>query len=123
MLVNVSPAADLQKGTVNALRYGQLYGGGSRATGRGSRTLCAGGSSQQSAAKTQAVVAALKAIYSGHVPEKTGAEVEEIIAKFAGREQALLRKVKAKYCEQPEPEPEPQPLQLGDGAVPAEKAA
>ena len=97
MLVNVSPAAELQKGTVNALRYGQIYGGGGRATGRGGRTLRAGGLSQQSAAKTQAIIVALKAIYSEHVPEKTEAEVDEIIAKFTGREHVLLRKVRAKY--------------------------
>ena len=41
MLVNVSPAAELQKGTINALRYGQLFasgsdgGGGKAALGKG----------------------------------------------------------------------------------------
>ena len=45
-----------------------------------------------------AVLAELCEIYAEHVPEKTPSEVGAILAKFAGREQELLRKVKAKYC-------------------------
>ncbi len=112
MLVNISPAADLQKATLNALRYGQLYATPPRGRergrgGTGSSSRRGGSSSQQSTARTQAVVAALRAIYSEHAPDKTAEEVEEIIAKFAGREQTLLRKVRAKYVEddaQPAPE-------------------
>ena len=43
------------------------------------------------------VLANLRAIYSEHVPEKSAAEVEEIIAKYKGREQRLLDKVRKKY--------------------------
>ena len=44
------------------------------------------------------MLAELRQIYAEHVPEKDGAEVGKIIAKFAGREKELLGKVKAKYC-------------------------
>jgi hypothetical protein len=43
-----------------------------------------------------AVREALRAIYAEHT-EKTGADVDEILARFAGREAGLLVKVKAKY--------------------------
>ena len=45
-----------------------------------------------------AMVAELCEIYAAHVPDKTPAEVGAILAKFAGREEELLTKVKAKYC-------------------------
>ena len=44
-----------------------------------------------------AVLAALRAIYAEHVPEKTSSDVEAILGRFAGREAVLLRKVRAKY--------------------------
>jgi hypothetical protein len=43
------------------------------------------------------LLASLRAIYREHVPEKSAAEVEEIIAKYTGREQKLLDKVRKKY--------------------------
>ena len=80
--------------------------------GRGGRTRArrANGAAGDgaSAAKTQAVIAGLKAIYKAHVPDKDEADVEDIIARFAGREEVLLRKVRAKYL-RPGPEPEPEP--------------
>ena len=118
MLVNVSPAAELQKGTINALRYGQLYagargGGGGSSSSRQARSMlgnsvdgraprAAGGSKPwltAAAAKpcSPAIVAALRAIYAEHVPDKTSEDVEAILTKFAGREEMLLGKVRAKY--------------------------
>lgn len=115
MLVNISPAAELQKGTVNALRYGQLYaGGGGRGSG-GGKVILGKGSGGDASAKggsskpwqrgkppsavpcDPAVLAALRAIYAEHVPEKTSSDVEAILGRFAGREAVLLRKVRAKY--------------------------
>jgi hypothetical protein len=43
------------------------------------------------------IVAALRAIYAEHVPDKTSEDVEAILTKFAGREEMLLGKVRAKY--------------------------
>lgn len=43
------------------------------------------------------LLANLHSIYREHVPEKSAAEVEEIIAKYKGREQKLLDKVRKKY--------------------------
>lgn len=113
-----SPAAELQKGTVNALRYGQLYaggggrsakaatlgkgsgGGGASASGGGSKPWQRRGSkSKPTAPCDPAVLAELRAIYAEHVPEKSAAEVEVILRKFAGREATLLGKVRAKYVD------------------------
>jgi hypothetical protein len=114
MLVNISPAAELQKGTVNALRYGQLYAGGGRGSA-GGKVILGKGSGGDASAKggsskpwqrgkppsavpcDPAVLAALRAIYAEHVPEKTSSDVEAILERFAGREAVLLRKVRAKY--------------------------
>ena len=105
MLVNISPAAELQKGTINALRYGQLYAGGrsggaSKAVlGKGASggTRAGGPKPWQRAPCDPAILAALRAIYTEHVPEKTVEEVEAILKRFAGKEAVLLGKVRAKY--------------------------
>jgi len=44
-----------------------------------------------------ALLSELWRVYKEHVPEKSEEEVETIIARFAGREAALLQKVTAKY--------------------------
>jgi hypothetical protein len=123
MLVNCAQLAQLEKKTVNSLRYGQLYaaGGGSRSKPRPA-AVAGGGAASKSKAKVAAkikaasppapcdpaVLAELRQIYAVHVPDKTPADVEAILAKFAGREAELLGKVKVKYA-QPEPEAEPEP--------------
>lgn len=135
MLVNCAQLAQLEKKTVNSLRYGQLYASGSAGLGRrkpeakragrpgsASRSKAAvggaGGVSSKSKVEPSvsgqsepppqvsdsdpaaaALVAELCEIYAEHVPDKTPAEVGAILARFAGREQELLLKVKAKYCE------------------------
>lgn len=43
------------------------------------------------------VVKEIRSVYSTYVPEKTRQQVDEILAKFVGREEELLRKVKKKY--------------------------
>ena len=127
MLVNISPAAELQKGTVNALRYGQLYGGGrgggggkamlgGKGGGSGDGASAAGGSKPWQRSKSASVAAAascdpavltaLRAIYAEYVPEKTAEEVEAILEKFVGREAVLLRKARAKYVVEVHAEPE-----------------
>ena len=117
MLVNVSPAADLEKGTINALRYGQLYAGsrgsagGNRQANRvlgdgvGGRAPRAAGSSKpwlrskRAAAPCDATIAAaVRAIYAEHVSDKSVEDVEAILKQFAGREETLLRKVGMKYA-------------------------
>jgi hypothetical protein len=133
MLVNCAMLAQLEKKTVNSLRYGQLYATGSVGASRrkpaaaklGGNSIPAGpaeprprsaagvrggaAAASKSKAKVAAKVAAddqadaavlaqLIEIYAEHVPDKTPTEVGEILAKFAGREHELLRKVKAKYC-------------------------
>jgi hypothetical protein len=139
MLVNCAMLAQLEKKTVNSLRYGQLYATGSAGAGRrkpvvaklgekpspaepvaeprpksaagGATGVARGGAAAASKSKAKvaakvaadeqadaAVLAELIEIYAEHVPDKTPSEVGDILAKFVGREQELLRKVKAKYC-------------------------
>lgn len=124
MLVNISPAAEIQKGTVNALRYGQLYAGGGRGDGVRKAMLGKGGggggggasvaggskpwqrselaSAAAAAPCDAAIMTALRAIYAEHVPDKTAEEVEAILKKFVGREAVLLGKVRAKYGVEPD---------------------
>jgi len=108
MLVNVSPAEQLGKMTLNSLRYGQMFATASFAAGAGvtnaSRT---GPSKQRKPAATQNdanvkksdanVVEELRELYREHCPEKTEQEVETIIQNFSGREVELLQKACEKY--------------------------
>uniref|UniRef100_A0A7S4MHV7 Kinesin motor domain-containing protein n=1 Tax=Odontella aurita TaxID=265563 RepID=A0A7S4MHV7_9STRA len=120
MLINVSPDARLERGTVNALRYGQMYARGQKGAttaskgngGRGRSAAKNGGkkNAPSSRRKTKSAASAippkpadpevlreLREIYRDRVPEKTEEEVEGIIQKFAGREALLLAKVRGKY--------------------------
>lgn len=111
MLVNVSPASNLKHGTMNALRYGQLFsknGSGNNTTKSsdktGSRRIAEfRKQAKENQAPTNSKVdsevckAELRKIYETCVPEKTPEDVESILHKFEGREQVLLEKVKAKY--------------------------
>ena len=53
MIVNVSPSGVLGKGTINALRYGQMFSGGGKAatTSRGGRTRGGGSSTRGSSSR------------------------------------------------------------------------
>lgn len=106
MLVNVSPAANLEKMTLNTLRYGQMYASGSNGY---KAAVKSGGYAKPKASFTRPSAGKLRSapcdpmikkelinIYRKHCPEKSEADVDSIIAKFVGRE-ALLCKVKAKY--------------------------
>lgn len=114
MLVNVSPASNLKHGTMNALRYGQLFSNnnGNSATNKssekktGSRRIAEFRkqakenqvpSKNCSRVDPEVFKAELRKIYETCVPEKTPQDVESILQKFEGREQVLLEKVKAKY--------------------------
>ena len=123
MLVNVSPAAELERMTLNSLRYGQMYAtgaaGGKKAKAATTKGATRGGgapkpwerkgrgkgegSSTGAPATPQpcalAVLAALRAVYREHAPAKSAEDVEAILRKFEGREEWLLGKVKAKYQE------------------------
>ena len=70
-----------------ALRYGSGQG-----SGRGS-----GSGSDSARRSTHEVKGELRSIYRQHVPEKSVAEVEIILQKFAGKEEDLLAKVRRKY--------------------------
>ena len=102
MLVNCAQPAQLEKKTVNSLRYGQLYattsGGGAGRGGKPRPAKAGAGAKGGPASCDPAVLAALREVYAQHVPEKSAADVDAIIAKFGGREAELLGKVRAKYC-------------------------
>ena len=101
MLVNISPAAALERPTLNSLRYGQVV----TATASATKKKRAGGGGGARKKKPPlrakpcdpAVLDALRKVYAEHVPEKTAEAVDVIIEKFAGREAELLGKVRAKY--------------------------
>jgi hypothetical protein len=99
MLVNISPAAALERPTLNSLRYGQVVTAASAPKNkRAGVRKPAGKPPAKSAGPCEPVVLeALRKIYAQHVPEKTAEEVEAILGKFAGREVELLGKVRAKY--------------------------
>eukprot|EP00415_Alexandrium_ostenfeldii_P004311 UN4311 len=124
MLVNVSPASNLERMTTNALRYGQLFAAGRK--GGGGAAAAAAAAAVTAATKPSALSSAagvvkpwmkekkvvseetpvealpamleeLRALYAKHCPEKSADEVDVILLRFAGREAELLAKVKAKY--------------------------
>ena len=125
ILVNVSPASNLKHGTMNALRYGQLFANSSTVSANGTKksasklpTDSIPGSTRIAKLREQAkenmmapnstfengpgvnpeaCKEELRRIYETCVPEKTAQEVESILVKFQGKEQWLLEKVKAKY--------------------------
>ena len=97
MLVNCAQPAQLEKKTVNSLRYGQLYATTTSGKARPAKAG-AGAKGGRGASWDPAVLAALREVYATHVPEKSAADVDAIIAKFGGREAELLGKVRAKYC-------------------------
>lgn len=109
MLVNVSPAALLEKMTMNSLRYGQMYA--SVAPGKATRPSGAAAVSRKHSGPGSAVLlpdvpvdpevrVELLRIYGEKCPEKSPADVEAILSKFASRRgglQELLLKVREKY--------------------------
>ena len=110
MLVNISPDALLEKGTINALRYGQIYASSSNTKNRKENMSNSRGKMAKPWEKKKVgmkrnflkpadpkVLQELREIYSKYVPEKTKEEVEVILKKFAGREALLLAKVQSKY--------------------------
>ncbi|GMH81445.1 hypothetical protein TL16_g08932 [Triparma laevis f. inornata] len=97
MLVNISPAASLKSGTINALRYGQMF---AAATQQGRRQSVKGMDRRMSRLSIvrkadPEVIKTLREIYKD--AGKTLKETNEILAKFEGREEMLLEKAKAKY--------------------------
>lgn len=103
MIVNVSPAARFEAMTINGLRYGQMFGGGNSAAGPGANEKSRG---PRASAKPLGKAAAftgkqrdskvreeLLSIYREH-SDKSAADVENILSKFAGREEELLLKVR-----------------------------
>lgn len=106
MLVNVSPAKQLGKMTLNSLRYGQMF-----ATANGTNMPITAASRVESAKQRKPVAVKeatskkcgpqlreeLLKLYSEYCPEKTALEVNAIIDKFAGREAELLQKARDKY--------------------------
>ena len=111
MLVNVSPNAQLEKMTLNSLRYGQMYVDASTPSqGEGSKGKHPARVHQEvlgkAAGKGQGGFASmdpdeargvLMGIYKTHCPEKTEQDVGALLAKFVGRERTLIQKVRNKY--------------------------
>jgi hypothetical protein len=101
MMVNIAPCSHLEKMTLNTLRYGQMFASStssaSRASGSTARTQRTHSHIQKSSRQKEHAREELLRIYSEHCPTKSSAEVECILLKFAGRETALLCKVRAKY--------------------------
>jgi len=101
MVVNVCPSAHIKSGTVNALRYGQMYA--SRRHNRDNDTkrvlslMHQNSKSELAKFAERATLAELRRIYQQYVPEKTEEEVDAIMAKFKGREAGLLKTLKQKY--------------------------
>ncbi|GMI12575.1 hypothetical protein TrVE_jg1345 [Triparma verrucosa] len=97
MLVNISPSSSLKIGTINALRYGQMFAAVSQQNRRQSVQGMDRRMSRLSMVKKAdpEVIRTLREIY------KTACfsikETNEILAKFEGREDLLLEKAKAKY--------------------------
>lgn len=100
MLVNISPAAALERPTLNSLRYGQVVTATASAT---KKKRAGGGGARKKKPPLRAkpcdpaVLDALRKVYAEHAPEKTAEAVDVIIERFAGREAELLGKVRAKY--------------------------
>jgi len=107
MLVNVSPNAQLEKMTLNSLRYGQMYAdAGSQGEGQCPAKARREVASGKGAGKGRSCFAAmdpneakvvLMGIYETHCPEKTEEDVGTLLAKFVGREKTLIQKVRKKY--------------------------
>lgn len=107
MLVNVSPAAALEKMTINSLRYGQMYasapGRTSRARGSPAVLRKLGSPGDVDFPKEPVdpgVRAEILKIYNEKCPEKSIEDIEGILSTFAGRRgglQGLLLKVREKY--------------------------
>mmetsp|Transcript_27839 Transcript_27839/g.31955 ORF Transcript_27839/g.31955 Transcript_27839/m.31955 type:complete len:643 (+) Transcript_27839:330-2258(+) len=105
MLVNVSPASHLKSGTVNALRYGQMFSVGKNDKNRSSSTFTSldklkknnETNKGESNFAEKAILKELRRIYEEYVPKKSEEETEAILTKFKGRERWLLEKVKNKY--------------------------
>ena len=107
MLVNVSPNAQLEKMTLNSLRYGQMYAdAGSQGEGqcpaKARREVAPGkgagkGRSCFAAMDPNEAKVVLMGIYETHCPEKTEEDVGTLLAKFVGREKTLIQKVRKKY--------------------------
>merc|ERR1712232_582663 len=123
MLVNVSPAGSIEKRTINSLRYGQMFAGtsaGGVGVAVGGTCNVVSGSSKRAVQKMvakennpqgshvpvsalskeelQRITLDIQDVYKQHCPEKTEAEVNEILVKFKGREKELLSKVRSKYA-------------------------
>ena len=122
MLVNISPDALLEKGTINALRYGQIYASSSNIKNRKENTNNSRGEMAKPWGEKKVgmkrnflkpadpkVLQELREIYSKYVPEKTEEEVEVILKKFAGREALLLAKVQSKYVKSNKKKTQPVP--------------
>eukprot|EP00656_Telonema_subtile_P011446 TRINITY_DN15674_c0_g1_i3.p1 TRINITY_DN15674_c0_g1~~TRINITY_DN15674_c0_g1_i3.p1 ORF type:complete len:635 (+),score=156.09 TRINITY_DN15674_c0_g1_i3:113-2017(+) len=105
MLVNVSPDAQLEKMTLNTLRYGQMYADANTNPTKKRTVKKAAGAPKGSRAAAPGAVCApevraeLLEIYENHCPEKTREQVESILSKFGGRETELLEKARAKYLQ------------------------
>mmetsp|Transcript_78612 Transcript_78612/g.155723 ORF Transcript_78612/g.155723 Transcript_78612/m.155723 type:complete len:148 (+) Transcript_78612:3-446(+) len=108
MLVNVSPAASIEKRTINSLRYGQIFAGTgavvadancSRNITKENRFFRVSNASTPPLSKEelQRVTSDIQDIYKQHCPERTEAEVNEVLVKFKGREKELLSKIRFKY--------------------------
>lgn len=103
MLVNISPAEYLLKKTLNTLRYGQMFATSSGSTkeaaapvrGQPAASLPAAGAPP--AKSDPAIRMEVRSLYRQFCPEKSDREVETILCRFAGREEELLAKARAKY--------------------------
>lgn len=93
MIACISPSITQERDTLNTLHYAQMVAGApakSRAAPAKRKPI---GRRQAD----PATVKQIREIYKEHCPDKTEADVDGILKKFAGREQILLSKMKAKY--------------------------
>merc|ERR1712194_489546 len=94
-----------KSGTVNALRYGQMFSVGKNDKNRSSSTFTSldklkknnETNKGESNFAEKAILKELRRIYEEYVPKKSEEETEAILTKFKGRERWLLEKVKNKY--------------------------
>ena len=65
---------------------------------------------------------AVRDLYREHVPDKAPEEVEANLARYAGREEALLRKIRKKYLQATPPASPPAPAPTAEEGDPPEPA-
>ena len=99
MVATVSPSDHIEHMTLNTLRYGQMFAQRAQRGGaKGATQFAFAKKRSDGKAADPKVVAEIRSIYAEFCPDKSEAEVDAILSKFAGKEIMLLGKVRNKYA-------------------------